>query len=97
MTVYGSDKLIDFSNKNENETQTIFQENNNAIVFTKLKKYTKYYVYFKAGRPMRYKARLTIGSHKDGNKDHPISKLTVGEHSRNSITLQPGEILVINV
>jgi hypothetical protein len=67
-------------------------------VFPKLKDSTKYYVYFYSERATQtYRVRLTFGSYTDASQEHTVTRLKVGEHSKNTIVLQPTEILLLQI
>jgi hypothetical protein len=73
------------------------EEYENAIVLRDLQNMTKYYVFLQSTREVSYRIRLTFGYDLDINNNHVISRMKIDERSQNSVQLQPGEIMFIEV
>jgi hypothetical protein len=75
----------------------LIYEFDGSITFTELANRTTYYVYIISLVRDVFDLTLTYGYNLDDSVAHPVSFLTLGEHSSNHLVLQPQEILFIEV
>lgn len=96
--VFGSEVLVDPEQLiNKSDLKGLVYEFDGSVTFTNLTSKGTYYVYAISPIKDLFELTLTYGYNLDDQLDHPVSFLTLGEHSTNQIVLQPQEVLFIEV